>query len=473
MYWNGTAFSYDGMDRLNVSYTYDAINNITAGPSATYTYRPIGAWNTMQLATATIGGTARTVSDDGNLGNITAISGKLTELKYDAFNRLISLKDPTRPNGSNPSDEFFYDPFGRRYARIETAVDGTRTTTYYLYEGNSILYEETWVNNALTKSILNLYLGGMNIGRYVKAGGVQNLQYFYNDHLGSRRAVTNATGTVQAKIDYSVWGVPTVTNYNGYDGSRDISYTGKEYDATKLYYFNARYYDPSMGRFITEDPARDEMNWYEYCGNNPLSFTDPTGLVIDPDTIGGGGATIKQTIGLDHDGRKANTCDAQHYDPDARPGVPYTQKALPSTPGTGKNEACRIRSIFRIAELAKGENFSYNELNSIWSECLGNGEITEESSVELPTEALRRAFSKMKLNGDPYFDGQSNGAKGSIVHEVKKTKIPSGSFSVHIAYETFNHFAVGSATGNKTWDPWSDVGVNGYSLSGRIDYVHY
>ena len=36
------------------------------------------------------------------------------------------------------------------------------------------------------------------------------------------------------------------------------------------YYFNARYYDPSMGRFITEDPARDGINWYVYCGNNPL-----------------------------------------------------------------------------------------------------------------------------------------------------------------------------------------------------------
>jgi len=242
----------------------------------------------LQLANAIVGGVTRTVTDDGNLGNITAISGKLANLTYDAFNRLVSLKDPLRPNGTNPSDFYSYDPAGLRYARTETATDGSKSTTYYLYEGNSILYEETWKNGARTRSAFNLYLGGQNIGRYIQSGGTESLQYFYNDHLGSRRAVTNSAGVVQAKIDYSVWGVPTVTNYNGYDGSQDISYTGKEYDATKLYYFNARYYDPSIGRFLTEDPARDEINWYAYCGNNPLSSTDPTGLrqIIDDDENG-------------------------------------------------------------------------------------------------------------------------------------------------------------------------------------------
>ncbi|WP_439647437.1 RHS repeat-associated core domain-containing protein [Brucepastera parasyntrophica] len=60
------------------------------------------------------------------------------------------------------------------------------------------------------------------------------------------------------------------------------SYTGKELDeATGLYYFNARWYDSSLGKFITEDPARDGTNWYEYCRNNPLRYTDPTGMWTD------------------------------------------------------------------------------------------------------------------------------------------------------------------------------------------------
>jgi hypothetical protein len=45
-----------------------------------------------------------------------------------------------------------------------------------------------------------------------------------------------------------------------------------------VYYSNARWYDPTLGRFITEDPARDGVNWYGYCAQNPLRFVDPSGL---------------------------------------------------------------------------------------------------------------------------------------------------------------------------------------------------
>ena len=58
-----------------------------------------------------------------------------------------------------------------------------------------------------------------------------------------------------------------------------VKFTGKELDPeTGLYYFNARWYDPVLGRFTTEDPARDGVNWYAYVGHNPLRFIDPTGL---------------------------------------------------------------------------------------------------------------------------------------------------------------------------------------------------
>lgn len=104
------------------------------------------------------------------------------------------------------------------------------------------------------------------------------MEYFYLDHLGSIRMVTNSAGETLAKIDYDTWGRNSVTSYNGYDGSRTVSYTGKKQDLTGLYYFNARYYDPTIGRFLSEDPLGDGMNWYSYCGSNPITFTDPTGL---------------------------------------------------------------------------------------------------------------------------------------------------------------------------------------------------
>ena len=60
------------------------------------------------------------------------------------------------------------------------------------------------------------------------------------------------------------------------------NYTGKFFDESSgLYYFNARWYDCELGRFTTQDPARDGVNWWAYCQNNPLKFVDPTGMYSD------------------------------------------------------------------------------------------------------------------------------------------------------------------------------------------------
>ena len=58
-----------------------------------------------------------------------------------------------------------------------------------------------------------------------------------------------------------------------------IRYAGEYYDAeTGFIYLRNRYYDPTQRRFITEDPIRDGVNWYIYCGNNPVMFFDSSGL---------------------------------------------------------------------------------------------------------------------------------------------------------------------------------------------------
>jgi RHS repeat-associated protein len=65
-----------------------------------------------------------------------------------------------------------------------------------------------------------------------------------------------------------------------------VSYTSKTLDEdTGLYYFNARWYDPQIGRFLTEDPIKDGNNWYAYAGNNPIMNIDPTGLYILPTNV--------------------------------------------------------------------------------------------------------------------------------------------------------------------------------------------
>jgi RHS repeat-associated protein len=69
-------------------------------------------------------------------------------------------------------------------------------------------------------------------------------------------------------------------------------FTGQEFDKESgLYYYNARYYDPKAGIFITPDPAMDGLNHYAYCSANPITYVDPTGLEGWGGPSGWGGPT--------------------------------------------------------------------------------------------------------------------------------------------------------------------------------------
>ncbi|HPC96152.1 MAG TPA: RHS repeat-associated core domain-containing protein [Sedimentisphaerales bacterium] len=63
-------------------------------------------------------------------------------------------------------------------------------------------------------------------------------------------------------------------------------FTGREFDAeTGLYYYRARYYNPTLGRFLQTDPIgyADGMNWYAYCRNNAVTSVDPFGTKTTDD----------------------------------------------------------------------------------------------------------------------------------------------------------------------------------------------
>ncbi len=103
--------------------------------------------------------------------------------------------------------------------------------------------------------------------------------YFYlPDHLGSSNLVTDIEGEVAESTEFYPYGRARNTErvaVNSYYG-----FTGKEFDdATGLHYFEARYYDSVVGRFVSVDPVQYDKNWYLYAENNPLRFVDPTGLV--------------------------------------------------------------------------------------------------------------------------------------------------------------------------------------------------
>jgi RHS repeat-associated protein len=102
--------------------------------------------------------------------------------------------------------------------------------------------------------------------------------YLTPDHQGSTSLLFDGSGQSIGGYSYSPFG-----ENPGGPGGQPYTYTGREDDGTGLMYYRARYYAPGWGRFISEDPIGFEggINPYAYCGNNPLTFRDPSGLCKD------------------------------------------------------------------------------------------------------------------------------------------------------------------------------------------------
>jgi RHS repeat-associated protein len=196
---------------------------------------------------------------DGNLTSGTS------PYQYDAEDRLTQFNNGPSNGGAN----YVYDANGRR---IEKVISSGQI--HYFYDENGNVIVETDQNGNWTKDYI--YMAGRRVAEL--SGG--QTYFIHADHLGSTRTVTNYAGSVTDSLDYLPYGEQIA---GGSFTSR--KYTGYERDAESgLDYASARYYNPTLGRFVSVDPARgnsadpQSFNRYAYVGNAPCSQVDPTGL---------------------------------------------------------------------------------------------------------------------------------------------------------------------------------------------------
>ena len=282
------------------TFTYDALNRIASGWSSANTGNyswgenySIDAWGNLQISP--MGGKAHggTFQLSGNAQN------RPTGLAYDAAGNLMSylsatyIYDQENRLSSTAGMSYTYDGNGERVLKSNTST-GAPVKRYWSMGGNT-LAEADGLGNLTAEYI---YFAGKRIVRIDLPANT--VHYYLSDHLGSTSIVASAAGTIEEESDYSPYG----TEFSATSGPNRYKFTGKERDAeTGLDLMGARYYGNPLGRFIQADPLYllkrrlvdpQQLNLYEYSRNNPLRFTDSSGLDISVD----GDAASKYKSGL-------------------------------------------------------------------------------------------------------------------------------------------------------------------------------
>lgn len=163
---------------------------------------------------------------------------------------------------------FKYDPLGRRIEKISPT-----TTSIFVYDGENLV--ET--TNGSGSEVAG-YTQTENIDEPLAMDRSGTVDYYEQDGLGSITSLTASTASVAQSYAYDSFG--NTTNSTG-SLTNFFRYTGREFDTeTGLYFLRARYYDPTVGKFLSEDPLTFDTspNFYSYVGNEPVGFSNPSGL---------------------------------------------------------------------------------------------------------------------------------------------------------------------------------------------------
>lgn len=213
-------------------------------------------------------------------------SVETTTYTYDALDRLRHVVPP-----SGGSVTYSYDAQHRRVSKeVESLTFNTSTRVYYLWSGMSEVGAFDASGNLLQFRTLGSGMGldvGAAVGVELRANAASAWKTYIpiHNHRGDVVAMLNGNGSVAESYRYDAYGnvkiydhtkLPTTNSKLG----NPWTFSSKRYeDETRLFYFTRRYYDPSVGRFITTDPAgfSDGPNLYGYVGGNPANFVDPDG----------------------------------------------------------------------------------------------------------------------------------------------------------------------------------------------------
>jgi RHS repeat-associated protein len=277
--------------KFELGYGYAANGNLTAKT----VYDPESGsvddqWNysyvnhaATEIATTRYGQRFRMIYDAA--GNMTTqrdnSKNMAKQMAYDSYNRIRQVTDPRT---GSVKGRYWYDDQGFRVRRVaQETVNGRDREVEILYPSMYYGVEVQRTRSGIIDpssglGVNNIYLNGVRI-----AAALPNCQarYYLTDQVDSVKVVTNDAGMVVTSHEYLPFGEDWITEG---DTKNAPKYNSQELDKESGYYFyNARHYDPEIGRFVTPDTVIDGENstqgWnrFAYVHNNPIRYKDPTG----------------------------------------------------------------------------------------------------------------------------------------------------------------------------------------------------
>lgn len=230
----------DNIVNQHIDYYYDNFNRLTSAGNTTFNY--------------------------DNNGNTTSKTGR--NYTYDIGDNITSIS-------GNLSNSYTYDGLGNRRSATRNGV----TTKYVLdiLTKNANVLMETNSNG----TVQNYYIYGAD-GLISRIGAdASTTHYYVFDHRGSTIAMVNSStaATITHKYQYDEFGNVLQSDEADCNLFRYVGKYGLIQETEDLYFVRARYYDPSIGRFLSEDPVWSS-NLYPYANNNPITNIDPSGTIF-------------------------------------------------------------------------------------------------------------------------------------------------------------------------------------------------